>query len=102
MKRVLTLLITLSIRLLFWLREVLLKHGWIDVQTPRDLYIHLQAARAQLANGKIQKLIFKAHESNQRFVLTSMDDDDDAVVDDFRGAGFIVDVPQSKTYTIRW
>jgi len=100
MKRVLTLLITFAIRLLFWLREVLLKHGWIDVQTPRDLFIHLHAAHARRADEKIQKAILKAHETNQRFVLTSIDDD--ATVDDFRGAGFIVDVPQSKTYTIRW
>jgi hypothetical protein len=101
MKKVLTFVITFAIRLLFWLREVLLRHGWIDVQTPRDIYIHLHAARAQRAGDDIQKCILKSHEICQRFAMISISDD--ALVDEFRAAGFVLDEHEStKIYHIRW
>lgn len=99
MKRVLTFLITFAIRLLFWLREVLLRHGWIDVQTPRDLYIHLQAACAQLANDKIRKRVLKAHDAHQRLVLTCVEDPE---AQEYRSAGFTVTLQEPGKYTIKW
>jgi hypothetical protein len=99
MKKVLTFLITFAIRLLFGLREVLLRHGWMDVQTPHDLFIHLQAARAQLADDKIRKRVLKAHDAHQQLVLISMDD---AVAQEYRSAGFTVTLQEPGKYTIKW
>lgn len=99
MKRVLGFFITLLIHLLFRLRKTLLERGWIGVETPRDLYVHLQADNVRLSSNKVQKLILKSHEGGQQMALVSMDD---AVAQEFRSAGFIVVLQESGKYTIMW
>ena len=107
MKKVVGWLITLLIHLLFRLRKTLLERGWIDVRTPQDLYVHLQADNVRRSKSKaradVQRLILKAHEADQRAVLIPYADMDETLAQEFLNACFtVVEEEESGNHTIMW